>query len=109
MADNLLSLTSTDLPANRFGYFLASELQGFFANPGGSQGNLCLGQPLGRFGALIQSSGPAGILNIPVDLTNIPLLGAVLVGDTFHFQCWYRDVDPTSTSNFSDAVSLLFL
>ena len=35
-------------------------------------------------------------------------LGTVLAGDTFNFQCLFRDVNPTSTSNFSDAVSILF-
>jgi hypothetical protein len=36
-------LHATDLPSGRFGYFLTSQTQGFLANPGGSQGNLCLG------------------------------------------------------------------
>jgi hypothetical protein len=31
-----------------------------------------------------------------------------MLGDTFHFQCWYRDVNPLPTSNFSDAVSITF-
>ena len=32
--------------------------------------------------------------------------GPVQVGETWHFQCWYRDV---GTSNFTDAVAVSFL
>jgi len=96
------------LPPNRFGYFLASEVSGFFANPGGSQGNLCMSSPIGRFASLVQSSGPLGRIAVSVDLTNIPQLGAVLAGDTFHFQAWFRDVNPTNTSNFSDGLAVTF-
>jgi len=106
VADNDLTLRACNLPQNQFGYFLASQLQGFVPLAGGSQGNLCLGQPLGRFAALIQSSGSTGEISIEVDLTNIPLLGPVAQGDTFNFQCWYRDVG--SNSNFSDAVEVVF-
>jgi len=107
-AANNLTLTATNLPANRFGYFLAAESQGFFANPGGSQGNLCLGSPLGRFAAQMQNSGPQGVISIVADISNVPLLGPVMAGDTFNFQCWFRDVNPGSTSNFTDAVSIQF-
>ena len=41
----ILWLTATDVPEDPFGYFLASQTQDFVANPGGSQGNLCLGAP----------------------------------------------------------------
>ncbi len=30
-------------------------------------------------------------------------------GDTWNFQCWYRDNNPVPTSNFTDAVSVTFL
>ncbi|MCP3996840.1 MAG: hypothetical protein GY722_17525 [bacterium] len=32
----------------------------------------------------------------------------VLPGDTWTFQCWFRDHDPALTSNFTDAVSVTF-
>jgi len=106
VADNNLSLACVDMPLNKFGYFLASELQGFVANPGGSQGNLCLGQPLGRFASQIQNSGGSGSIGITVDVNNVPLLGPILAGETWNFQCWYRDV--ASNSNFSDGISIPF-
>jgi len=108
VADNELALEACDLPLNRFGYFITSKDQALIMNPGGSDGTLCLGSPLGRFASLIQSSGTDGVMRIDVDLTAIPLLGAVMVGETFNFQCWYRDVNPTNTSNFSNTVSILF-
>jgi len=108
VAQQSFLLKATELPPNKFGYFLASEGQALIANPGGSQGNLCLAQPLGRFAAQIQNSEANGEISIPVDLSAIPLLGTVMPGDTFNFQCWYRDNNPGSTSNFSDAVSVNF-
>ena len=32
---------------------------------------------------------------------------AVQPGDTYNFQCWYRDIG--NTNNFTDGVSILFL
>ncbi|MCP3916270.1 MAG: hypothetical protein GY711_12005 [bacterium] len=29
-------------------------------------------------------------------------------GETWNFQCWYRDNNPGPTSNFTDAVSVTF-
>jgi len=105
LADNDLTLTATALPTGQFGYFLVSQSQTLIMMPGGSQGNLCVGSPFGRFNALIASSGPFARLSIDVDLTNVPLLGTVTAG-TWNFQCWFRDVG--STSNFSDGVEILF-
>ena len=109
VADNDLTLTAVDLPPNQFGFFLASLTQGFVANPGGSQGNLCLGGTIGRFTAQVQSSGGAGTFSIPVDLGAMPPpLGSVQPGDTWSFQAWYRDVNPTPTSNFTNGVAVTF-
>jgi hypothetical protein len=33
---------------------------------------------------------------------------AVLPGDTWSFQAWHRDVNPNTTSNFSDTISVTF-
>ena len=29
-------------------------------------------------------------------------------GEAWYFQCWHRDANPTTTSNFTDAVSVTF-
>jgi len=109
LALNNVTLTASGLPLNKFGYFLASRTAAFIMNPGGSQGNLCLAQPLGRFAAQIQNSGATGQISIPVDVTNVPLLGPIISGETWRFQAWYRDTNPTSTSNFTDGIEIDFM
>ena len=102
-----LSLWATDLAPNQFGFFITGQTQGFVPNPGGSQGNLCLGGAIGRFRKQIQNSGTAGTFSINVDLANMPPLGsAVQPGDIWNFQAWYRDIG--NTNNFTDAVSVVF-
>jgi hypothetical protein len=106
VADDNLSLGVSSLPLDRFGYFMVSTGQSFFANPGGSQGNLCLTSPIGRFGSQVQSSGAIGGFAIGVNLASIPNLGPVSAGETWNFQCWYRDIN--SNSNFSEGVEVTF-
>ncbi|MFT5059335.1 MAG: hypothetical protein ACI89E_002118 [Planctomycetota bacterium] len=47
-----------------------------------------------------------------LDLTQIPTQSgintSVVAGQTFNFQCWYRDFFVASTSNFSDGISITF-
>jgi hypothetical protein len=108
---NPLRLSATDVPPGQFGYFLLSQTQANTPGAGGSQGVLCLAGQIGRFNAQVQSSGAAGYLEIAVDTLLVPLTPAVpiLAGETFSFQCWYRDLNPTPTSNFTDGVAVLFL
>ncbi len=110
VADGDLVLRATSLPTDKFGYFLASQTQDFIPNPAGSQGNLCLSGQIGRFAKAIQSSGPSCTLNLFVDLSNIPPQhSAVQPGDTWYFQCWFRDkVGGVPTSNFTDGVEIVF-
>lgn len=110
---NDLVLTSSGLPQNAAAYFLSSRTRGFVMNPGGSAGNLCVGSPIGRLvGGVIANSGSTGIVDVAADLTAMPQPnGAVVVvpGDTWNFQCWYRDaVGGSATSNFSDGLAVLF-
>ncbi len=86
-----------------------SQTQGFIANPGGSQGNLCLGGAIGRYRSLLESSGLLGRIDIPVDLTLIPQPGgpaAGMPGESWNFQGWFRDVNPMQTSNFSTGLTI---
>ena len=109
---NELRLEVADLPTNSFGYFLTATMPGFAMGAGGSQGNLCLGgTSIGRYvgPGEIQFSGSLGLFGLDVDLSQIPTpLGFVAAqsGETRFFQGWYRDANPTPTSNFTSAWSV---
>jgi len=105
-----VKLIADFLPKQQFGYFLASKTQGFVAQPGTSQGNLCLAADIARLSRQIRNSGTYGSFSIPFDLLNVPTNppSSVLVGETWNFQAWYRDSNPGVTSNFTDAVSIVF-
>ena len=111
---NDLTLTAGDLPANSFGFFLASQTQSQVANPGGSAGNLCLGGAIGRYvgPGQVLNSGSTGAFSLALDLTNTPQpTGTVAVqpGDTWNFTTWHRDaVGGTTTSNFTDGLWITF-
>ena len=113
VANNSLTLVGEDLPDGSFAFFLTSMAQGFVANPGGSQGNLCLSAPIGRYvgpGQIQQSM--MGTITLPLDLTQTPTptgLVAIAAGETWNFQAWYRDVvGASATSNFTDGLSITF-
>lgn len=110
--DGDVTLHVTELPPDAFAYILASRNQGFVAQPGGSQGNLCLGGAIGRFvgPGQIQSSGAGGSIDLAIDLQLHPTPGGlmpVVAGETWHYQCWYRDaIGSVPTSNFSDGLAI---
>jgi hypothetical protein len=106
-----LTLEVAFMPLFSFAYALVSRDTSFSAGPGGSQGNICLTGQVGRLVDVFQQSGTDGSISIPVNLSAIPQpLGfvATVPGDTWWFQVWYRDANPTVTSNFTDAVGVLF-
>ncbi|MCP3915339.1 MAG: hypothetical protein GY711_07270 [bacterium] len=109
---NRLLLAARELPSNQFGYFFTGRTMGFLQGPGGSQGNICLLGNVGRYAApsQIRNSGANGTFSLDVDTMDIPLSPSVpiLPGETWHFQAWYRDNNPTSTSNFTDGLTILF-
>ena len=108
-ADNEVYLTVSQLPLSTvakplFGYFLVSQTQGLVMPPG-SDGFLCLGGNIGRYRSHVR---PGPTFSMQVDLTSIPVnpTQAVMAGDTWNFQAWYRDTG--GSNNFTDAVSVLF-
>ncbi|MDP6939080.1 MAG: choice-of-anchor B family protein [Planctomycetota bacterium] len=109
VADQDLTLIANQMPAMQFGFFLTSQTQGLVFNPGGSQGNLCLGGSILRYGKFILNSGGAGTFSLALDLNNLPNgQGAVQPGETWNYTAWFRDNNPTPTSNFTDGLSILF-
>ncbi|MEL6714513.1 MAG: zinc metalloprotease, partial [Planctomycetota bacterium] len=110
-ADNDLILLAENLPPNQFAMFVVSPEQGFTAFPGGSSGNLCLGNSIGRYLADIQSTGPFGSAFLVCDLTAVPqpsTLANTLPGQTWNWQAWHRDFTIAPTSNFTVGYSITF-
>lgn len=114
VSDNSMSLAATSLPTQTFGLFIVSQQAGFVQNPGGSQGNLCLGGAIGRYvgPGQIMNSGQSGAVTLLIDLSNTPLPSgsvAIAAGETWNFQYWHRDnVAGTPTSNFTDGIAVTF-
>ena len=110
VADNALVLDARQLAVNKFGYFLVSDTQSFIPNPGGSQGNLCLGGTIGRYVKDVASTGSNGEISLQINLDKLPapLNVAVNPGETWNFQLWFRDQNPEQTSNFTDALAIKF-
>ncbi|MFT7678813.1 MAG: hypothetical protein ACI8QC_002810 [Planctomycetota bacterium] len=111
VTQNNTVLIASQLPPNQFAFFLNSMNQALIQNPGGSQGNLCLGSSIGRYNAQLFNSGATGSGSLTLDLTQTPTptgTVAVVAGQTWNFQCWHRDLNPNSTSNFTSALSILF-
>ncbi len=107
-----LTLEAAFLPRHSFAYALASKDSGFAAGPGGSQGNLCLAGAVGRLVHDYRQAGNDGRIEIVINTHSIPQpAGATsaVAGETWWFQVWYRDANPSVTSNFTDAVELQFL
>lgn len=114
-SDNELTLRAFDLPQNEFGIFITSQTPGFIPMPGNSQGNLCVIGDIGRYNDVgqLQNSGVSGMFELALDLNQTPTgMGnmMVLAGQTWNFQTWHRDfiTGQGPTSNFTDAVEILF-
>lgn len=113
-SDNDITLTAPDLPTFSWGFFITSQTPGFVANPGGSQGNLCLSGAIGRYvgPGQIKNSGASGSFSLAIDLTATPTptgFVTIMGGETWNFQCWHRDaVAGMAVSNFTDAVRVDF-
>ncbi len=111
---NQTALVATRLPANTVGYFLSARAAAQTPLPGFGQGLLCLAAPIGRHNrpGEVLTSGVTGRFVLQLELADIPTptgTVAVLAGETWHFQAWYRDTNPTPTSNLTSGVRVLFL
>ncbi len=89
---------------------LVSLTQGLI-HPPGSQGMLCLGGQIGRFKDAVTPASAQGFATFEVDTNAIPGSPplAVQPGETWSFQVWCRDKNPSQTSNFTDGVAVTFL
>ncbi len=108
IADANLTLSVTQLPTDALGFFLISQARADVPGFGGSQGVLCLGQPIARWSSIVLQSGTAGQVSLTSDLTNLPQTVVPTPGATWNFQYWTRDANPASTSNTSNGMAVTF-
>ncbi|QDV08000.1 FG-GAP repeat protein [Planctomycetes bacterium Poly30] len=114
IADNDVVLVAERLPALTFGFFLVAPGDGFVVAAGGSQGNLCLGGRIGRLNrgpAEIFRTNTSGEASRTLNVLDVPTptgSEALLPGDTRYFQAWFRDAQPTVTSNFTAGLRIQF-
>jgi len=105
---NNLVFDVVGLPSNVFGFFVASKVEAYTPNLGGGQGTLCITNPCLRFSEDIRFSGPGGAVTFQPNLAALPMGVAVLPGESWRFQYWYRDSNPSTTSNLTEALRILF-
>lgn len=113
---NDFTMIGENLPVNVFGYFLFSQNQGILDPFGGGIGVLCLGAPIKRFnsaldGGGVLNSGLDGVMSLSADLSGLPQGVVLQAGDTWNFQLWHREFDPSTgapTSNTTDGIQVMF-
>lgn len=110
VAANDVTLVASNVPQGQFGIFLTSRTQGMAVV---GAGTLCLGGSIGRFAAPaeIQMADAAGTFRLRLDLLAVPQGSAriaVLAGETWHYQAWYRDVPAAGGFGFTQATSILY-
>lgn len=103
-----MGLQVTGLPADTFGMLIMSRSQAFVPGFGGSQGDLCLGEPCYRYFDSVTGSGPAGEITVFPDFDALPQAQSFVELETWNFQLWYRDSNPGATSNASGALAVTF-
>lgn len=98
--DGDLWLRTTNVPQNQIGYYLMSRNQGQLMLPPPSQGILCLGSPRVRLNTMgnVQNSGSLGEIRVRLDFPNLPQGTVFHAGETWNFQCWFRDGMSSNTS-----------
>jgi len=98
-------LATYALPLSSAGFYIAARTR---ASVPVSQGVLCLGAPLARLSNFVRNSGAAGAVDLALPFQQLPPAAAFQVGETWSFQYWFRDANPTLGANFSDAVELVW-
>ncbi len=108
-----LTLQVRSLPPGAFGMAITGRADSPPAAIPGSQGLLCLGAPLGRLvgPGQILAADAGGAFDLVPDLHRLPAGAgfiAALPGETWFFQVWYRDSNPTATSNLTNGAAVTF-
>ena len=106
LAQGNLTLYADRLPASQFGLFIAATSPGQ-STPPFSQGVLCLSGTIHRIVDTPLFSGAGQMkTSIPLPQLSETLPISVHAGETWHFQCWFRDANPGGTSNLTSSVAV---
>lgn len=107
--DDRLVLNVVGAPPGSVGIMLASRTDGNTPPGPGSQGALCLGGTILRFGPDLLDDRGTGVVSYRPRLASFPQGNVVLPGDSWSFQYWHRDANPGPTSNLSSVVRVGFM
>lgn len=106
---NTFALHASSMPGGALGYAICSTTPSFVVHPGGSAGHLCLGGTIARLVPTLHGADAGGVWDAALDLTQVPTPGGPIVaGDSWYFQVWFRDANPTPGSNFTGGVGVNF-
>jgi hypothetical protein len=104
---NDFAFVISNLPFNKPAYLFYGTTQ--TSVPFGD-GVRCIAPPLVRY-AKIPSTGPNGVVTVPLDFTQPPLSsgpGMVLPGVPYYFQLWFRDPTGPAGFNTTSAMCITF-
>lgn len=111
LGEQNLTLEGTSLPANALALAISSRtITTGFPSTGVSI-RLCLAGDIGRHLNAVRMTGATGTVSIPIDLQAMPQpLGITIpavVGETWGFQIWHRELPSSQPSNMTEGVSVL--
>ena len=108
-------VVASDLTSSRnsFGYSITSRAQGYAYPVGYCLGALCVAGQIGRYTGpgQIMFSGATGTFPLRISVNSMPTPSGLVMassGEAWNFQAWHRDANPTTTPNFTNAVSVRF-
>lgn len=108
VAANDLGFDVVGLPPGSVGYLLMANSRDQLPGLGGGEGDLCLGGTISRVLTSLGTADALGTHPVDFDGTALPPSATLSPGATWSFQWWYRDADPTPTSNTSHAIEIAF-
>jgi hypothetical protein len=112
VSDDSFTLIATGCAPLQFSYFVMSQSQAFVPGFGGSQGNLCVGAPIVRLNipntGQVDLTDAVGTRSYSVAWDDVPAAATIAPGETWNFQLWFRDTNPTVTSNTSNGIQVMF-
>ncbi|MCP5022315.1 MAG: hypothetical protein GY930_11130, partial [bacterium] len=107
-SENRLSVLGSGFVPGQVALLLAATDSGYVVSPGGSLGSFCLGGQLARVSPGVADA--SGDLFFTVNTQAVPTNPAVAIlpGETWYFQIWYRDQLFGASALFSEAIQVDF-